>query len=70
LCVCVQYRATCSLHCDAKYKGYYDDNVRECHTVFCDVPVWIKVIKADLRVTGTTPEKVRRHRLVCCPCGH
>lgn len=60
-----QYCATCSLHCDSKYRGYYGPRVRVCLTVFCAEPVSIKVIKANMRLTGANPEKVRRQRRLC-----
>lgn len=50
VCDYAQFRATCSLHCDSSYLGYYSNSVSECLTIFCDVPVMIKVIKADLRM--------------------
>lgn len=49
--MCVQFRSCCSLHCDAKYKGYYGANALECLTIFCDRPVLMMVVKADLRLT-------------------
>lgn len=56
----LQFRATCSLHCDSKSAGYYSDNILECLTVFCEEPVIIKVIRADLRLGAGNPEVVRQ----------
>lgn len=41
------YIMTCSLHCDDNSAGYYQRGMRECLTIFCDMPVVVMVVYTD-----------------------